>query len=99
MIKKRLILKFTVTNKNILLRYNEQLKKDPDFSHVKMAEKFGAVDSNGKGIRGRIWKWMETGTHKRLPSKSYVCNHCHKSQWDRVYDWINDGTLNKKKGK
>jgi len=92
---KKSILQFTVTPKNILLRYLKEKNKDPLFGFQRMAEKFGIINSRGESQKGVAWKWTESGVHKRKPNNTYKCPQCNKTQHDRVFKWINDGELSK----
>jgi len=93
--KKKLIIKFQVTNLNIKLRFDAEQKKDPEFTLIKMAELFGVIDLNGHPQRAVVWRWIQTEKYSRLPNFTYKCPDCGLTQHERVYNWINDLTLTK----
>jgi len=94
--KKKLIIKFQVTNLNIKLRFEAEQKKDPEFTLVKMAEKFGVINLNGVPQKEVVWRWIQTEKYSnRMPNYTYKCPVCEKSQHDRIFSWLNDGTLTK----
>lgn len=92
-LKKKLVLKFKVSNRNIRLRFNAEVKKNPEFTLADLARQFGALDKKGKPVKAIAWRWCESGTYSRIPNKSYKCGHCGKSQWDLVNEWINSGDI------
>lgn len=92
---KRLIIKHKVTNRNIALRFKAEQEKDPEFTLVEMAKLFGVIDAHGDPQRSVVWRWVQTKKYQRLPNFTYRCSSCGKTQSERVFEWINDGTLDK----
>lgn len=92
--KKKMKIKYKVTNKNIAMRFKAEQERNPDFTLVEMARFFGVIDAHGEPQKPVVWRWVQTKNYKRLPNFTYKCPHCGKTQSDRVFDWINDGTLN-----
>lgn len=93
--KKKFKIRFQVTNLNIALRFRAEQEKDPDFTLVEMARRFGVVDVHGVPQRAVVWRWIQTKNYKRLPNFTYKCPGCNMTQSDRIFSWLNDSTLDK----
>ncbi len=93
--KTKLIIKFQVTNANIKLRFEAEQKKDPEFTLIKMAEKFGVINLSGVPQKEVVWRWIQTVKYQRLPNFTYKCPTCGLTQNEKVFAWLNDGTLTK----
>ena len=92
---KKFIIKYKVTNKNLLIRYKKEQEKDPKFNQSELAKKFGILNMRGNPDRTLVCRWISLNTKtQRLPSKSRACPSCKKSLFQYVEEWINDGSLN-----
>lgn len=91
--KKKQVLKFRVSNANILLRFNAQKLIEPGYTLEKMAEQFGAIDKHGNPLRAVAWRWTKSDKYPRTPNQTYKCPKCHQTQFDNVEKWLNDGIL------
>ena len=92
---KKIILKYKVTNKNILIRFKKAKEVDKNFTLLKLAEKFGIFNLQGTPDKTLTCRWISLNKKvARLPAKTRMCPSCRKSVFEYVEDWINDGSLN-----
>jgi len=92
---KKIILRYKVTNKNILIRFKKAQKEDKKFTLLKLAEKFGIFNLQSIPDKTLTCRWISLNSNiARLPSKTRMCPSCRKSVFEYVEDWINDGSLN-----
>jgi len=94
---KKFKLKYQVTNSHIKKRFKAEQERNPDFTLTDMAELFGVIDIHGTPQKAVTWRWIQTEKYQRAPNFTYKCPDCGKSQHDRLFEWINDGTLTKDK--
>ena len=56
-VKKKFLIKFKVTNKNIRLRFLKEQDKDPSYTFSEMAKQFGIFNKTGEPDRVLVYKW------------------------------------------
>ncbi len=99
--KKKFVIKYKVTNKNIHLRFKSEQEKYPDFTLNKLAAFFGLFthkkDKDGNYIPDRtlVYRWTSLNPRtQRQPNNIKKCPKCNKTMYQFVEEWINDGSLN-----
>lgn len=93
--KKKFVISFKVSNKNMLIRFRKEQEKDPSFTLTKLAEQFGILNLKGVPDRSLVCRWISLNTkNNRLPTKTRLCPGCRKSVYQYVEEWINDGSIN-----